>query len=229
MKLASFAALVEALDGAGVRYLVTGGIALNVHGYLRYTKDVDLVIRLVPENVERTFGALASIGYRPDVPIATAELADAVDRQRWLAERGAHDLAFSSDAHRETPVRVLARELFPFDEEHAHALVKRLGKFLVRVVSIRTLISMKEGVGRAQDVADAHQLRVVLQEPPKTAPDVDGIDWSLTTWDGSRREQLRRWAELSLEEILRAQEEMADLNRRFAEMRVAGKFFSPRP
>jgi hypothetical protein len=37
------------------------------------------------------------------------------------------------------------------------------------------------------------------------------IDWSLTTWRGAEREQLRRWAELSLEEIVRAQEEMQDL------------------
>ena len=41
--------------------------------------------------------------------------------------------------------------------------------------------------------------------------DDDKIDWSLTTWDGSRREQLHRWSQLTLEEILQAQEEMADL------------------
>ncbi|MEW5862211.1 MAG: hypothetical protein AB1773_01270 [Pseudomonadota bacterium] len=38
----------------------------------------------------------------------------------------------------------------------------------------------------------------------------------MTTWEGARREQLRRWADLSLEEILRAQEEMAQLARRLA-------------
>ena len=37
------------------------------------------------------------------------------------------------------------------------------------------------------------------------------IDWNLTTWEGSRREQLRRWAKLSMDEILAAQEEMAAL------------------
>jgi hypothetical protein len=42
----------------------------------------------------------------------------------------------------------------------------------------------------------------------------DIIDWSLTTWEGSRREQLRRWAALSLEEILLAQEEMQELARK---------------
>jgi len=40
---------------------------------------------------------------------------------------------------------------------------------------------------------------------------VGKIDWSLTTWEGSRREQLRRWSELSLREILLAQEEMQEL------------------
>lgn len=39
----------------------------------------------------------------------------------------------------------------------------------------------------------------------------DPIDWSLTTWEGSRREQIRRWSELTMDEILVAQEEMAAL------------------
>lgn len=38
------------------------------------------------------------------------------------------------------------------------------------------------------------------------------IDWRATTWEGSRREQLERWASMSLDEILQAQEEMADLS-----------------
>jgi hypothetical protein len=40
------------------------------------------------------------------------------------------------------------------------------------------------------------------------------IDWSLTTREGAEREQLRRWAQLSLEEIVRAQEEMQNLAER---------------
>ncbi|MGH8759584.1 MAG: hypothetical protein ACREVW_08755 [Burkholderiales bacterium] len=39
----------------------------------------------------------------------------------------------------------------------------------------------------------------------------DGIDWSLTTWEGARREQLRRWAALPLERIVLALEEMQEL------------------
>jgi len=40
------------------------------------------------------------------------------------------------------------------------------------------------------------------------------IDWSLTTWQGARREQLRRWSELPLERIVSALEEMEELSNR---------------
>ena len=33
----------------------------------------------------------------------------------------------------------------------------------------------------------------------------EDIDWSLTTWEGSRREQIRRWSKLTMDEILAAQ------------------------
>jgi hypothetical protein len=45
MKLASFEALTAALADAGVRYLVAGGLAVNAHGYQRFTKDVGVVIQ----------------------------------------------------------------------------------------------------------------------------------------------------------------------------------------
>ena len=47
--------------------------------------------------------------------------------------------------------------------------------------------------------------------------DEKAIDWSLTTWEGAEREQLRRWAQLSLEEIVRAQEEMQSLAERLGQ------------
>lgn len=44
MKLTSCEAIFRALNEAGVRYLLVGGLAVNAHGYLRFTKDVDLTI-----------------------------------------------------------------------------------------------------------------------------------------------------------------------------------------
>jgi hypothetical protein len=53
VKLSSFEALSIALESAGVRYLVAGGLAVVARGYARFTKDVDIVVQLVPENIEQ--------------------------------------------------------------------------------------------------------------------------------------------------------------------------------
>ena len=55
MKLASFEAIVRALSEAGVRYLIAGGLAVNAHGYLRFTKDADFVVQVIPDNIKRAF------------------------------------------------------------------------------------------------------------------------------------------------------------------------------
>jgi hypothetical protein len=55
MKLASFEAIIRALNQAGVRYIVVGGLAVIAHGFGRTTYDVDLVIELNPSNIKRLF------------------------------------------------------------------------------------------------------------------------------------------------------------------------------
>lgn len=52
------------------------------------------------------------------------------------------------------------------------------------------------------------------------------IDWSLTTWEGSRRAQLRHALKLTLRQRLEAAEGLADVARRFEEMRAKGEFSS---
>ena len=43
------------------------------------------------------------------------------------------------------------------------------------------------------------------------------IDWSLATWEGARREAMRRWAQLPLEHIVAALEDMEQLNAALAD------------
>ena len=47
----------------------------------------------------------------------------------------------------------------------------------------------------------------------------DNIDWSLTTWEGSRREQLRRWRQMTLRQRLEALEGMAEVSAALKTMR----------
>jgi hypothetical protein len=48
-----------------VRFVVVGGLAVILHGHLRATRDLDLVIDLEPSNCSRGLDALRGIGLRP--------------------------------------------------------------------------------------------------------------------------------------------------------------------
>jgi hypothetical protein len=53
--------LVDALSQARIDYALCGGMALAVHGYPRFTKDIDLLIR--PEDLQRVLGIGEQCGY----------------------------------------------------------------------------------------------------------------------------------------------------------------------
>jgi hypothetical protein len=168
MKLDAFEAVAKALNETGVRYLVAGGLAVNAHGYVRFTADIDLVIALDADNITSAFAALARIGYRPMVPVTASQFADATQRERWIEEKSMQVLNFFSDRHRETSVDVFVYEPFDFEEEYERALAGEIAPGLpARFVSIPTLIRMKEAAGRPRDFDDVQHLRWMLEDEGK--------------------------------------------------------------
>lgn len=166
MKLASFEAIVRALNEAGVRYLIAGGLAVNAHGYLRFTKDADFVLQLIPDNIKRALAALEALGYKPLAPVTAEQFADRATREGWIRDKGMQ-VRFDNAkrTHRETSIDIFVQEPFSFDEEYVNALIKPLyGSIEVRFVSITTLIKMKEAVGREQDRIDIEHLRMRLED-----------------------------------------------------------------
>ena len=99
---------------------------MNAYGYLRFTKDIHLVIELVPENIVGAFAALNTLGYRPNVPITGQQFSDPNKRRSWVKEKQMKVLQFWSDQHRETPVDVFIDVPFEFEAELAAATRKEL-------------------------------------------------------------------------------------------------------
>ena len=113
VKLSSFEAIIHSLNDAKVRFIVVGGLAVNAHGYLRFTNNVDLVIQLSKRDIVSAFHALEEIGYRPSNPVTAEDFADANQREIWRREKGMRVLKMWSDTHRETPLDIFTYE--PFD------------------------------------------------------------------------------------------------------------------
>lgn len=101
--------IAKALDSGSVRYLVAGGLAVNAHGVLRFTKELDVVVQLISDNIARAFAALESLGYRPSVPVTLAQFSDKAQWQSWLEEKGMQVLQFWSDLSSRNADRYVCR------------------------------------------------------------------------------------------------------------------------
>ena len=159
MELRSVEAVVGALNAAGVRYLIVGGLAVNAHGYLRATRDLDLVIQLESANLRRGLECLFAVGYRLAIPVSLEDFADPVNRETWRVEKGMIVLKLWSDDHRRTPINVFVYEPFDFDREFDRAFLDELSPGLfARIVAREALILMKKEAGRARDFDDIEEL-----------------------------------------------------------------------
>src|SRR5690348_16855009 len=121
MEVRSVEAIVKALNGARVKYLVVGGLAVVAYGYERLTRDVDLVIGLERENIIRGLRALMAVGYQLRIPVTPEQFADPALREEWRRDKNMVVLQLWSDAHRRTPIDVFVYEPFDFEKEFARA------------------------------------------------------------------------------------------------------------
>ena len=62
------------LNAHRVRYIVAGGVAANLHGSVRATKDVDLLVPPDLANMERLLEALSQLPWRVAAELDAAEL-----------------------------------------------------------------------------------------------------------------------------------------------------------
>ena len=60
---ATAAQVCGALNRAGAKYLVIGGVACILHGHARATSDTDILIERTEENAEKVLAGLAKVGY----------------------------------------------------------------------------------------------------------------------------------------------------------------------
>jgi len=142
----------KALDDGGVRYAVVGGYAVALHGAVRGTVDIDLVLRWTLRDLEAAEAALGSIGLVSRLPV-TAEsvfrFRDEYIRNRNLIAwnfYNPHDLSEQLDI-------VINEDLKGKRRIRVDTLDGP-----VQVLSRKDLIAMKRASGRPQDLADVAAL-----------------------------------------------------------------------
>ena len=70
-----------------LRYLLAGGMAVNLHGIPRFTKDVDILVDVSAKNLERLRAVIKSLGLRPRMPVSLDEFLDPAQWKVWGREK----------------------------------------------------------------------------------------------------------------------------------------------
>ena len=158
--------VLAALNDAEVRYLVVGGVAVVLHGHLRTTADLDLVVQLRPDNARRAVEALDRLGFRPRPHVRALDFADEAIRRRWILERGLTVLSFWSPKHPGLEVDLFASEPFDFDAVHKRGIRLSLDTTETTIPSIDDLIALKRKVDRPRDREDIAALEALKAQRP---------------------------------------------------------------
>jgi predicted nucleotidyltransferase len=128
-----------------VKYLVVGGFAVSIHGYPRYTKDLDICIELSDENAEKMVKVIEDFGF------ASLKLA----KEDFLKPDFITQLGHE-------PVRIdILNDLdgVAFDIAWANRKMIMYEGVEIAFIGYNELLVVKEKAGRPQDLADINTLK----------------------------------------------------------------------
>jgi class 3 adenylate cyclase len=148
-ELEDLVAICRSLNKEGVRYLLIGGFAVILHGLVRTTKDIDLLIDPSEENIRRLKRALGTL---PDNAVAL--IADD-DVRKYRVVRVADEVVVDLMAE---ACGISYEEAFAAGVEH-----RQLSDVTIPIAKKEVLIRMKDTI-RDSDKSDVGFLRGLIEE-----------------------------------------------------------------
>ncbi|MBU0574591.1 MAG: nucleotidyltransferase [Candidatus Margulisbacteria bacterium] len=140
----------KVLNKHKIKYLVIGGIAVNLYGLHRFTRDLDLMISLSSENFDKFLEVMKELGYESRVP-----------RSEWKKHAG---IAFRNKTDQDKRIDIFLKNPIDFDSSYkSRKIINVDDKFSVSCVSLENLIELKEKADRVRDWIDLGSLKRMIK------------------------------------------------------------------
>ncbi|MDD4980984.1 MAG: nucleotidyltransferase family protein [Candidatus Omnitrophica bacterium] len=143
-----------------VKYVLVGGIAVNLLGSLRSTADLDILVEMSDDNLRKVVSILKRKGYHVKQPVDPMGIANEKLRHEWIHNK--HMKAFNfykEDDLKE--VDIIIESPVSYEEAKKGALKIKIEDTILPVISIDNLIKMKKNTGRSVDKFDVEELKKI--------------------------------------------------------------------
>jgi hypothetical protein len=150
----SFEKLLVLLAERGVKFIVVGGIAVTLQGYVRFTEDVDLLIEDSAENIGLLLATLSGYGEGFASELTPADFYEGEGAIRIVEE--------TEQCQIDIFTRMTGRR---YADVIVDADTWMLRELSIRYASKASLIGWKENSVREKDKLDAMALRKLQSDP----------------------------------------------------------------
>lgn len=156
--------ILTELERNDIKYLVIGGVAVNLYGYQRITKDLDIMLSFEKENMEKFVKIVKTLGLKPKAPVEPEELANKDKRDFWIREKNMKVFSFYNPENDLEYIDIMILDHIDFDEAYLKKRIMHDGRITTTVISIDDLITLKEIASRPRDNADLEVLKKIKEK-----------------------------------------------------------------
>ncbi|MFH1226720.1 MAG: hypothetical protein V1701_02300 [Planctomycetota bacterium] len=153
--------IFSALNKAKVKYLVAGGVAVNLYGIERLTHDVDILVLLTEPNLRHFIAMAKRLGLRPKIPVRIEDLANPVLRRKWRREKNMLVFSLYDPKDPLLTLDVMTEIDIDFDRAYRQRTRIKSGSLAIPLIPLNDLIKLKRKANRPQDIADIYHLKML--------------------------------------------------------------------
>ena len=153
--------ILRALADTGVQFVLVGGFAVQLHGFVRATLDLDLVLAMDDANLTKFIDVAKQFKLAPIIPVSIDSLKNAKQIDQWHKEKGMLAFALREPQVSGSVIDVLVRPEVTFDALQLDATTVDLFSRSVKIASIEHLLLMKRIANRPKDRIDIEALEKI--------------------------------------------------------------------
>jgi hypothetical protein len=146
-----------------IRYLICGGLAVNIYGIPRMTADIDLLLDFEEENITNFESAVKQMMYQQSIPVSLKNFISPAERKKAITERNLIAYSYFNSASGGMTLDVLLDTPFEFSDLWERRTMKHLKDTEIYLIDVQDLIAMKTYSNRIQDQNDIVLLSKLLK------------------------------------------------------------------